>query len=436
MPIDWTSIPSDETVGDELHERIRELYPIPRSLTGDGVRRTLAVIGSDLPLDVVETPSGTQVFDWVVPREWNVRDAWIEAPDGRRLARFSDSSLNLLGYSVPVDVTLTREDLLEHVFTDPAHPERVPYRTAYWAERWGFCMSQREADSLPAGDYRAHIDATLADGSLTYGEVRLAGASSRTVLLTTTVCHPALANDNLSGIVVAAALAKALSAQSLRYSYRVVWSPGTIGPLCWLHHNLGLVGDIQHGLAISCVGDRGGVTYKRSRRESATTDRAVEAVLGHHTSATVVDWSPYGGDERQFCAPGFDLPFGAFSRSPADAFPEYHSSDDDLSVVTPEALADSYRTLLEIVDVFERNAVYVNASPYGEPQLGRRGLYRSVGGGASREAGYLWLLSLSDGGASLVDVALKSGIPFPQLADAADQLAEQGLLVAQDTSGR
>ena len=394
------------------------------------------MIGSDLPLDVVETPSGTQVFDWVVPREWNVRDAWVEAPDGRRLARFSDSSLNLLGYSVPVDVTLTREELLEHVFTDPGHPDRVPYRTAYWAERWGFCMSQSEADSLPAGDYRAHIDATLADGSLTYGEVRLAGASSETVLLTTTVCHPALANDNLSGIVVAAALAKALSAQSLRYSYRVVWSPGTIGPLCWLHHNLGLVGEIQHGLAISCVGDRGGVTYKRSRRESTTTDRAVEAALSHHTSATVVDWSPYGGDERQFCAPGFDLPFGAFSRSPADAFPEYHSSDDDLSVVTPEALADSYRTLLEIVDVFERDAVYLNASPYGEPQLGRRGLYRSVGGGASREAGYLWLLSLSDGGASLADVALKSGIPFAQLADAADRLAEQGLLVAQDTSGR
>ena len=206
------------------------------------------------------------MFDWVVPREWNVRDAWIEAPDGRRLARFRDSSLNLLGYSAAVDVTLSRDELLEHVFTDPEHPDRVPYRTSYWSERWGFCMTQREADSLPEGEYRAVIDATLEDGSLTYGEVRLDGSSPSTVLLTTTVCHPALANDNLSGIVVLAALARALAGRSLRHSYRLVWSPGTLGPLCWLHHNRGIVDDIVHGLAISCVGDRGHITYKRSRR--------------------------------------------------------------------------------------------------------------------------------------------------------------------------
>ena len=234
------------------------------------------------------------------------------------------------------------------------------------------------------------------------------------MLLTTTVCHPALANDNLSGIVVTAALARTLATQSLRYSYRLLWSPGTIGPLCWLHHNRGLIEKVQHGLAISCVGDRGGVTYKRSRRGATRTDRAAEVVLRDHPDAKLLEWSPYGGDERQFCAPGFDLPFGAFSRSPADAFPEYHSSDDDLSVVTPEALADSYRTLLSIIDVFERDTTYVNASPYGEPQLGRRGLYRSIGGGSSREAAYLWLLSLSDGGASLVDVALRSGLPSPR----------------------
>jgi aminopeptidase-like protein len=431
MPIDWTSISQDVRIGEDLHDRIRELYPIPRSLTGDGVRETLAVLGRDLPLDIVETASGTQIFDWTVPREWNVRDAWIETPDGRRLARFADSSLNLLGYSVPVDVRLSREELVAHVFTDPEHPDRVPYRTSYWAERWGFCMSQREADSLPGGEYRAVVDATLDDGSLTYGEVRIDGASASTVLLTTTVCHPALANDNLSGIAMTAALARTLTQQSLRYSYRLLWSPGTLGPLCWLHHNRSLVPDVTHGLAISCVGDRGGITYKRSRRETTVTDRAAEVVLRHHENATVVDWSPYGGDERQFCAPGFDLPFGAFSRSPADAFPEYHSSDDDLSVVTPGALADSYRTLLAIIDVFERDETFVNASPFGEPQLGRRGLYRSIGGGSSQEAAYLWLLSLCDGSASLVDVALRSGLPFEQVADAADRLVEKELLVAQ-----
>jgi aminopeptidase-like protein len=293
-------------------------------------------------------------------------------------------------------------------------------------------MTQREAEGLPAGEYRAVVDATLEAGSLTYGEVCHDGASPRTVLLTTTVCHPALANDNLSGIVTTAALARALAKQSLRYSYRLLWSPGTLGPLCWLYHNRSLVPDVAHGLAISCVGDRGGVTYKRSRRETTATDRAAEVVLRDHPEATVVAWSPYGGDERQFCAPGFDLPFGAFSRSPADAFPEYHSSDDDLSVVTPEALADSYRTLLTIVDVFERDATYVNAAPFGEPQLGRRGLYRSIGGGSSQEAAYLWLLSLCDGSASLVDVALRSGLPFERVADAADRLVEQELLVGQE----
>jgi aminopeptidase-like protein len=431
-----TTPPVSDTIGDELHAAIRKLFPVPRSLTGDGVRETLAVVGRGLPLEVVETPSGTPVFDWVVPREWNVRDAWIEAPDGRRLARFRDSSLNLLGYSVPVDVTMPRDELLEHVFTDPEHPDRVPYRTSYWSERWGFCMSQREVDTLADGQYRAVVDATLEDGSLTYGEVRLEGASSHTVLLTTTVCHPALANDNLSGIVVLAAVARALANRKLRNTYRLLWSPGTLGPLCWLHHNRSTVDDVVHGLAISCVGDRGHITYKRSRRGTTGTDRAAEIILRETPGAAILDWSPYGGDERQFCSPGFDLPFGAFSRSPADAFPEYHSSDDDLSVVTPEALADSYRTLLAIVDVFERDRTYVNASPYGEPQLGRRGLYRSVAGGPSREAASLWLLSLCDGGMSTADIALRSGLRFTEVADAADRLAEHGLLVDQADAGR
>ena len=325
-----TTPSASHTIGDELHASIRELFPIPRSLTGDGVRETLAVVGRDLPLEVVETPSGTEVFDWVVPREWNVRDAWIEAPDGRRLARFHDSSLNLLGYSVPIDVTVSRDELLQHIFTDPEHPDRVPYRTSYWSERWGFCMTQRDADSLPEGQYRAVVDATLEDGSLTYGEVRLGGSTSRTVLLTTTVCHPSLANDNLSGIVVLAALGRALrdgrcATPTVSSGARARW-----GRSAGSHHNRSTVDDVVHGLAISCVGDRGQITYKRSRRGTTGTDRAAEVILRDAPAAAIVDWAPYGGDERQFCSPGFDLPFGAFSRSPADAFPEYHSSDDDL----------------------------------------------------------------------------------------------------------
>ena len=249
----------------------------------------------------------------------------------------------------------------------------------------------------PPGEYRAVVDSTLEDGSLTYGEVRLDGKTPRTVLLTTTVCHPALANDNLSGIVVTAAVARALAAQSLRYSYRLLWSPGTMGRSAGStttaadrSANRARARDLVRRRPRRCH------IQAKSPRNDADRPRG-RGRARDHGDATLLDWSPYGGDERQFCAPGFDLPFGAFSRSPADAFPEYHSSDDDLSVVTPEALADSYRTLLSIIDVFERDRDYVNASPYGEPQLGRRGLYRSVGGGSSQEAALLWLLSLCDG---------------------------------------
>ena len=298
-------------------------------------------------------------------------------------------------------------------------------------------MTQRDADSLPEGQYRAVVDATLEDGSLTYGEVRLGGSTfAHRACSTTTVCHPSLANDNLSGIVVLAALGRALAGRPLRHSYRLVWSPGHAGAALLAPPQPQHRGRVVHGLAISCVGDRGHITYKRSRRGTTGTDRAAEVILRDAPAAAIVDWAPYGGDERQFCSPGFDLPFGAFSRSPADAFPEYHSSDDDLSVVTPETLADSYRALLSIIDVFERDRTYVNASPYGEPQLGRRGLYRSIGGGSSREAASLWLLSLCDGSASLVDVALRSGLPFEEIANAAGPLAEQGLLVDQSDEGR
>jgi aminopeptidase-like protein len=435
MPIDWTTVPEADAVGRELHALMAELFPIPRSLTGDGVRATLARIGEEAPLRTVELPTGTQVFDWKLPREWNVREAWVEGPDGARVIDVADSSLNLLGYSVPVDTTVGLAELRDHLFTDPRDPDVVPYRTSYWAERWGFCTTQRTADALPDGEYRVRIDATLANGHVTYGEVALEGATDDVFLLTTTVCHPALANDNLSGIVLLAGLARILAAQQeLRHSFRLVWSPGTIGPLCWLHTNLEQVDRVRHGFAVSCVGDPGPLTYKRSRPENPSIDRAAEVVLRDFPGATVRPWSPYGGDERQFCSPGFDLPFGALSRTPADAFPEYHSSADDLNLVRPEALGDSFHAALRIVDVLERDDILINASPYGEPQLGRRGLYRSLAGGSSEEAALLWVLSLCDGSASLVDVASRSGLPFPAIRAAADALLEVELLRPADSA--
>jgi aminopeptidase-like protein len=429
MPIDWSTVPEAEEAGRDLYALLEELFPIPRSLTGDGVRATLARIGRDVPLHTVELPTGTQVFDWTLPREWNVREAWVEAPDGSRVVDVADSSLHLLGYSTPIDTTVDLQTLREHLFTDPRDPDVVPYRTSYWSERWGFCVSRRVADGLPEGDYRVRIDATLEDGHVTYGEVTLGGATDDIVLLTTTVCHPALANDNLSGIVLLAGLARVLGRQrDLRHGFRLVWSPGTIGPLCWLSTNADLVPRVRHGFAVSCIGDPGPLTYKRSRRETAEVDAAAEVVLRGYPEATVRRWSPYGGDERQFCSPGFDLPFGALSRTPADAFPEYHSSADGLDLVRPEALGESLHAALSILDALDRNETLVNASPYGEPQLGRRGLYRSLGGGSSQEAALLWVLSLTDGNTSLLDVAARSGLPFGTIRDAADALREVDLL--------
>jgi aminopeptidase-like protein len=426
--LDFTQIPSAEAAGQEMFELMRELFPIPRSLTGDGVRATLAVLGHDLELNVVETPSGTAVFDWTVPREWNVREAYVEGPDGERVVDFARSPLHLLGYSVPVDATLSLDDLEEHVYTHE-NPDLVPYRTSYHSERWGFCMSRRTLDGLSQGSYHVRIDATLADGSLTYGEAVVPGSTDEEFLVSTHVCHPALANDNLSGVVLTWALARALRDQHVRHTYRFLWSPGTLGPLCWLHHNRATLDRVQHGIAISSAGDPGPVTYKRSRRQDAHVDRAAAHVLRTAgREARVVPWFPYGGDERQFCSPGFDLPVGAFSRTPADAFPEYHSSADDLDFVQPWALADSFRTILEIVDVVESDATYVNLAPYGEPFLGKRGLYRPVGGESSRELALLWVLSLCDGTRTLLEVAEQAGLPFTEIRDAALALAEHDLL--------
>ena len=385
----------------------------------------------------MELPTGTRVFDWTLPREWNVRAAWVEGPDGRRIIDVADSPLHLLGYSIPVDTVVDRDELLEHVYTDPRDPDVVPYRTSYWSERWGFCTTQRQAESLPEGSYRVVVDATLDDGHVTYGEVSLEGEHDDVFLLSTTICHPALANDNLSGIVLLAGLARILAEQRLRHSFRLLWSPGTIGPLCWLHTNPEAIPHVKHGFAVSCVGDPGPLTYKRSRRGATEIDAAAEAVLAEYTGARVRDWSPYGGDERQFCSPGFDLPFGAFSRTPADAFPQYHSSADDLELVRPEALGESLHAALAVIDLVERNGTYVNTSPFGEPQLGRRGLYRSIGGGSSEEAAILWVLSLSDGAASLLDIAIRAAMPFDVVRGAADALLDAGLLEpSRDSAGQ
>jgi aminopeptidase-like protein len=428
MPIDWNVVPDSSTVGEELVELMRELYPFPRSLTGSGVRDTLAVLGRGVPLEIVETCSGTPIFDWTVPREWNLRGAWVDGPNGDRVLDAANSPLHVLGYSTPVDAVMPLDELRSHVFTHGEDPDLVPYRTSYWEEQWGLCMSRRQLESLASGDYHVVIDTTLEDGSLTSGEVTIEGASETEFLLSTYVCHPALANDNLSGIVVLWALARALAGQRLEHTYRLLWSPGTLGPLCWLDRNRESLDRVRHGLVVSCVGDPGPLRYKRSRRGDAPIDRAAAYIVGHAPEGIVSDWQPSGGDERQYCSPGFNLPIGTLSRTPHGLFPQYHSSADDLTLVTPEALGSSFSAALRIVDLVETNTKYRNLSPYGEPQLGRRGLYQSVPDGTNPEAAYLWLLNLSDGDNDLLAIAERSGLPFESVHAAAQTLEQHDLL--------
>jgi aminopeptidase-like protein len=418
-------------LGEELHRFAAELYPICRSITGDGIRRTLALIQDRIPLRTIEVPTGTQVFDWTVPKEWNIRDAYIKAPDGTRVVNFQQGNLHVLNYSVPVRATMPLSELKPHLFTIPEHPEWIPYRTSYYKEDWGFCLSHNQMLALEDGEYEVCVDSTLEAGSLTYGECYLPGRSTDEVLISTHVCHPSLANDNLSGLTVATALAKLLSDCGHHYSYRFLFIPGTIGAITWLAQNHDGVGRIRHGLVLTCIGDAGGFHYKKSRRGNAEMDRAAAHVLRHQNeSSEIVEFSPYGYDERQYCSPGFNLPVGCLMRSVWGTFPEYHTSADDLSFIHPLQLAGSLRLCAAILDVLENNRRYRNQRPYCEPQLGRRDLYRSTGGLSPglEVSARLWVLNLSDGEHSLLDIAERSGIPFSAISDAAQLLSESGLL--------
>ena len=426
-----TSAPA--VAGLEMYALAERLYPICRSITGDGVRETLAVIGERISLEVHEVASGTRVLDWTVPREWNIRDAYIKEPAGRRVVDFHEHNLHVLGYSVPVRARMPLAELREHLYTLPEHPDWIPYRTSYWQERWGFCLTHRRLENLEDGEYEVCIDSSLEDGHLTYGEHVVAGESDAEVLIHAHVCHPSLANDNLSGLVVATELARRIAGRPRRrYSYRFLFLPGMIGPLTWLARNEERLSRVRHGLVLALLGDSGTFTYKRSRSGDAEVDRAAAHVLAHSGSDYELrDFDPYGYDERQYGSPGFDLPVGRLTRTPHGEFPEYHSSADDLRLIRPESLTASLERLTEIIDVLEGNATYANTSPKGEPQLGRRGLYESLGGGTARnerQHALLWVLNLSDARHSLLDIAQRAGLSFGAVRAAADALIEHELL--------
>ena len=421
--------------GRRMYSWIEELFPICRSITGDGLRESLRRLQCVVPLELVEVPSGTVVFDWTVPNEWNIRDAWIATSTGERVVDFRASNLHVVSYSAPVHRRMTLAELRPHLHTLPDHPDWVPYRTSYYKEDWGFCLTHRALQELPDAAYEVCIDSSLEPGHLTYGELVVRGRTDDEVLISCHCCHPSLANDNLSGMVVAAELARRLAAKAgqLRYTYRFLFIPGTIGSITWLALNRDTATRIQHGLVLSCLGDDGPLTYKRSRRGNALVDRAAEHVLRRTArSDRIRDFVPYGYDERQYCSPGFNLAVGCLTRTPNGEYPEYHTSADDLSLVRPDALAESLSACERIVEVLEHNDNYVNLSPWCEPQLGKRGLYRATGGTGlpDYEMALLWMLNLSDGKHSLLEIANRADIEFSVMLRAADDLMSAQLLSA------
>jgi aminopeptidase-like protein len=418
-------------LGGDLHAFAAELYPICRSITGDGIRHTLDRIAERIPLQKFDVPTGTQVFDWTVPKEWNVREAYIEGPDGSRIVDFKKLSLHVLNYSTPIRAKMTLGQLKPHLFTIPERPDWIPYRTSYYKEEWGFCLSHNQLLALKEGEYEVCIDSSLTTGNLTYGECYLPGRTTDEILISCHACHPSLANDNLSGLTVATFLAKLLSHCERRYSYRFVFIPGTIGAITWLAQNRATAGRVQHGLVLTCIGDSGGFHYKKSRRGNAGIDRAAAYVLKHQSEPSeILEFSPYGYDERQYCSPGFNLPVGCLMRSVWGTFPEYHTSADNLDFIRPAQLAGSLRACAAIFDILENDRKYRNLNPFCEPQLGRRNLYRTTGGNSIGEEinARLWVLNLSDGEHSLLDIAERSGLAFSVIREAAEVLSDSGLL--------
>ena len=410
-------------------EFIKELFPICRSITGNGVRETLSLIGSHIPLQIHEVPTGTPVLDWEIPREWNIRDAYILDPKGKKIVDFKKLNLHVLNYSTPIKAKMSLADLKSHLFSIPEKPDLVPYRTSYYSENWGFCISHNQLLSLKEGLYDVVIDTDLSPGYLTYGEILLEGDSEEEVLISTHICHPSLCNDNLSGIAVCMNLAKDLASRHRYYSYRFLFIPGTIGAITWLARNENKLNRIKYGLVTSLLGIDSIFTYKRSRQVTARIDRIVEYALSTWpVQSEIINFIPYGYDERQFCSPGFNLPVGNLTRVPFGEYPEYHTSADNFDLISEKGLNDSLAFFQQIIGFIEADRSYVNQYPRGEPQLGKRGLYDNVGGrndSKKLQLAFLWVLNYSDGEHTLTDICMLSGMDLGIISEAAGMLHQK-----------
>jgi len=445
-----------ETGSNEMFQLMEKLYPICRSITGNGVRKTLEIIKKEIPLEIHEVPTGEKVFDWTIPKEWNINDAYIIDPHGKKIVDFKESNLHVLNYSVPINQKISLSELKKHIHTIPEKPDAIPYVTSYYSENWGFCMTHNNFLDLKDGTYHVVIDSKLEEGSLTYGEFFIPGKSEFEILLSCYVCHPSMCNDNLSGVVLLTQIAKYFKNIKNNYSIRFIFVPETIGAISWIQQNEANLSKIKHGLIATCLGDSGKFTYKKTRLGNAEIDKTVIKILENSKfEFKTVDFFPWGSDERQFCSPGFNLPIGSLMRSMYGTkdFPEYHTSNDNLEFMNKESLKESFEKYIEIIKDLDRNfsqkhrmqsgqkeikncesEMYLNLFPKCEPQLGRRGVYRKLGGqnnsleSRKNEFAIFWVLNLSDGQHSILDIIRKSGFEENVIRNAVKILIEKGIL--------
>lgn len=421
---------------NKIEEYFDRLWPITRSLTGDGNRESLKILSELIDLKITEVPSGTQCFDWNVPPEWNIKEAWIKDSKGNKIVDFSENNLHILGYSEPFQGKLSFGELKSHLYTLPDQPDLIPYLTSYYKRRWGFCLTHNQFLQLDQNEtYEVFINSSLDDnGSMTIGEAVIKGKSDKEIMFSTYICHPSLASNELSGPLVSAFIYSKLKEQKeLKYTYRFIFVPETIGSI----YSLSVKGEhwkkhLKAGFVITCIGDDGKFTYKRSRIGNSLPDRAVEMILNQtETEFNIVDFFPSGSDERQYCSPGFNLPVGSLMRSMYGKYPEYHTSADNKDYVSFEAMEKSVQKYLDVIELLEKNEKYINKMPYCEPQLGKRGLYPTLGSQKGTEdfvKAMMWILNLADGTNDLITISGKSKIPVKDLFPVVDKLIANGIL--------